>query len=77
MKWDFAVSFEHPTSAVKTLRGRVEGSVGPAARRAINAAREQVEGKLYFSSVVVVLEKAQNDEEELELSTSDASEEND
>jgi len=53
----YSVSFEHDTAPVRTFSGKVRGTVGAAARRAIEAAKKQSEIAVHFRSVVVVLEK--------------------
>lgn len=63
MKWTFSVTFEHDTVPIKTYSGTVEGGVGAAARRAVDKAKKMVDGKLYYRSVVVVLEKASKEAE--------------
>lgn len=53
----YSVSFEQDTQAVKTVSGKVKGVPGAAARRAYSSAVSQVEGKVHWRSVVIVLEK--------------------
>jgi len=57
-EYKYIVTFESDTQPPKTVRGFVKGSLGASARRAIEAAKQQIEGKVHFDSLVVVLEKA-------------------
>ncbi len=58
MPFFYAVSFEHDTQPVETIRGEVEATdAGEAVKRAVFRAEKARVGKWKFRSLVVVVEE--------------------